>query len=238
MKKGTWPSFLFLLLSSSMSAATPRRECYAAARNKLPLLEVLKSLTPAPRSVLEVSSGTGEHAETFLSHLPTIQCYQPTELDVGMFASITDWTSAHRHACRLPIKLDVTRAEDVDLLETGTYDFLININMIHISPPETTGALFDVSSKVLSECGRVLTYGPYRVSGEMVESNHAFDLSLKARDPSWGVRDLEWVASEAEKRGFVLESSQTMPANNLANIWRRKTDYSTGDTKKSTLIEY
>lgn len=207
---------------TSAVTSTSRKECYAAARNKLPLLQILRSLTPAPRSVFEVSSGTGEHAETFLSHLQTIQCYQPTEFDEGMFDSITDWTSAHRHSCRLPIKLDVTRAEDVASLESGMFDCLININMIHISPPETTGALFDVASKVLVEDGVILTYGPYKVNGEMVESNHAFDLSLKTRDPSWGIRDLEWVTSEADKRGFVLESSQAMPANNLTNIWRRR----------------
>jgi len=198
-----------------------RKTCYAAAKNKGPILDVLRSLDRPPRRIFEVSCGTGEHSEMFLSSLPEIECYQPSEMDMTMMESIIDWTNSFRNKCRLPIKLDVTSAIDVESLESGLYDCLININLIHISPPETTGALFDVANRVLSEEGVVVTYGPYRVAGAMVESNEAFDLSLKNRNGEWGIRDLEWVQQEAKKRGFDLVQSVPMPANNLTNIWKR-----------------
>jgi len=205
-----------------MEDSTPiRKTCYAAAKNKGPILDVLRTLKRSPRRILEVSSGTGEHSEYFLSSLPEIECYQPSEMDMTMMESIIDWTSSFRNKCRLPIKLDVLSSLDMESLECSFYDCLININLIHISAPETTGALFDVANRVLSDGGVVVTYGPYRVSGVMVESNEAFDLSLKNRNCEWGIRDLEWVQQEAKKRGFELVQSVPMPANNLTNIWTR-----------------
>jgi len=212
--------------TDSEPAAGPRKACYAAAKNKEHIVEVLKSLQPAPRRVFEVSSGTGEHAETFLSKLEEVEAYQPSECDLDMMDSIGAWTSAYTATkCRAPLKLDVTSAEDVEAaMPSGEkFDTLININMIHISPSRTTAALFELASRVLVEgtAAAVVTYGPYRVKGEMVESNVAFDQSLKARNSEWGVRDLEWVCGEAARSGFVLERTVEMPANNLTCIWRR-----------------
>ena len=209
-------------LNCQMSSIEGRKTCYAAERNKEPILGVLKTLAPAPRRFFEVSSGTGEHAETFLSQIDQMEFYQPSELDVEMFSSILAWTSEFQGAkCKSPIKLDVTNAKDVASLDEAAYDCLININLIHISPAGATAGLFEVAHRVLDANGVVLTYGPYRVDGFMVESNVNFDLSLKSRNPDWGVRDLEWVGAEAAKSGFVLDRTVSMPANNLACIWKR-----------------
>jgi len=219
-------------MSANPDPGTPapdaRKTCYAAARNKEHILAVLKTLEPAPRRVFEVSSGTGEHAETFLSQLDSVEAYQPSEFDESMFESILAWTSEHRTRCSAPLVLDVTNADNVAAAVAtrgeGFFDTIININMIHISPPATTAALFSLADKLLSPgpAAAVVTYGPYRVGGSMVESNVTFDASLKARDASWGVRDIEWVEAQAAASGFVLERSVEMPANNLTCVWRRR----------------
>lgn len=205
------------------SSSSARKVAYAAERNKDPIADVLKNLNPVPRRIFEVSSGTGEHAETLCNLLKDqLEVYQPSEMDVSMFESIIDWTKEHSpHLCKAPIVLDVLNGENVESLERGAYDCLININMIHISPKETTNALFSIANRVLDESGVVLTYGPYRVGGEMVESNVAFDASLKSRNIEWGIRDLEWVSEEAERNGFKLDKAVSMPANNLSCLWKR-----------------
>ena len=177
-----------------------------------------------PRRILEVSSGTGEHADAFCSQLRDLEVYQPSEMDLSMFDSIKAWSKEHMpHICKDPIKLDVLNQEDIGNIEKGAYDCVININMIHISPKETTSALFSIANLVLDEAGIVFTYGPYRVGGAMVESNVAFDTSLKSRNEAWGIRDLEWVCEEAEKNGFRLDKTVDMPANNLSCVWKRST---------------
>ena len=217
---------LLFLLTMAASSDSMRRSSPAAERNKMPIVEVLKGLSPLPRRILEISSGTGEHADTFCSQLRGhLEVYQPSDMDLSMFDSIKDWNKEHMsHVCKEPIKLDVLNQEDSSAIERGAYDCLININMIHISPKATTSALFSIANRVLDDesgCGLVLTYGPYRVGGTMVESNVAFDASLKSRNEEWGVRDLEWVCEEAEKYGFRLDSTIAMPANNLSCIWKR-----------------
>jgi hypothetical protein len=200
-----------------------RQTCYAAERNKEPILGVLKTLAPAPRRLFEVSSGTGEHAETFLSQYHEIEVYQPSELDFDMFPSILAWTSEYQGAkCKFPIKLDVCNKEDIMSLDEAGYDCLVNINLLHISPAVATTGLFEVAQRILNDNGVVLTYGPYRIDGFMAESNVNFDLSLKGRNSEWDVRDLEWVSAEAAKSGFVLDHTIAMPANNLVCIWRRR----------------
>ena len=149
------------------------KKCYAAERNKVPILEVLKprlqilyEVSNTPLNVLEIASGTGEHAELF-SALATIGKYQPTEPDQGMHESILAYTTVG-NALR-PIDLDVIRDADqidnkipVGFLNRKT-DCLICINMIHISPIEATQCLFKIANKILSQDGFLLTYGPYCV---------------------------------------------------------------------------
>ena len=200
-----------------------RKTCYAAAKNKALVLDVLKTLEPPRRRILEVASGTGEHAETFLSALAPkgLELFQPSEMDETMHASIVDWTKDFAALCRAPLAVDVTQPQSYAAL-LREYDCLVNINMIHISPTRTTADLFDLANRLLLPSGLVVMYGPFKVNGAMVESNHAFDASLKARNPNWGVRDLEWVAATALERGFVLSKTVDMPANNLSLVFSRQ----------------
>jgi SAM-dependent methyltransferase len=209
----------YIVKGSSYHSMELRKTCYAAGKNKEFILEKLRELNP--RRVFEVGSGTGEHAETFLAQLPSIEVYQPTEMDDSMFDSISAYTGEFGARCRPPLKLDVNNPGDVSTLESAAFDCLVCINIIHISPTLTTTSLFEVASRVLVGSGVVLTYGPYRVNGEMVESNVAFDLSLKNRNAEWGVRDLEWVAAEASKSSFELTRTISMPANNLVCVWKK-----------------
>lgn len=201
----------------------PRKALYAASKNKNLILEVLRTLQPPRRRILEIATGTGEHAETFLSALVPegLELYQPTEMDESMHASIEDWTMKEfASVCRPPLMVDVTMPESYASIQRE-FDCLVNINMIHISPARTTADLFDVASRLLLPSGLVLMYGPYQVNGEMVESNHSFDASLKTRNSAWGIRDLEWVEATARERGFVLSRTVAMPANNLSIVFTR-----------------
>ena len=124
-----------------------------------------------------------------------------------------------------PIPLNILEFNSEQLpsaMRESKVDILICINMIHISPFECTQALFRVADAIGNDHMRVLTYGPYRVKGFMVESNVAFDASLKSRNPLWGIRDIEEVEAVAEESGFALLEFKSMPANNLCLIFGRK----------------
>lgn len=177
--------------------------------------------------VLEIASGTGEHANLFASSISNLH-YQPTEPDVDMHDSILAWTTDlanNNSKVNPPIALDVTNEEHFKQLppefSNANVDLMICINMIHISPFNCTEALFRVAARCLRSGGYLLTYGPYRVNGHMVESNVAFDESLRARNPEWGVRDVEEVAGEAQNSGLVLSRIVPMPANNHTLLFKK-----------------
>lgn len=109
-----------------------------------------------------------------------------------------------------------------NMFRDGLVDVMLNINMIHISPFECTPALFNVAQSCLKQGGFLCTYGPYKVNGQMLEGNIQFDLSLKARDPSWGIRDIEEVVTIAESYGMYLQDTVEMPANNLSLFFVKK----------------
>eukprot|EP01031_Cornospumella_fuschlensis_P031327 gene31326-37856_t len=180
-----------------------RKTCYAAERNKQPILDVLKPRIEAlqlntgrkPTRVLEIASGTGEHAQFFASSISDL-VYQPTEPMVEMHDSIRAWSSELPNV-RSPVTMDVNSPDPISFLPNEFVacqsDVMICINMIHISPFQSTHGLFRLAKECLSSEGFLMTYGPYRVNNFMVESNIAFDQSLRDRNPEWGVRDLEAV---------------------------------------------
>lgn len=195
-----------------------RRSAPATDRNREPIRDVLARVVPASARVLEIASGSGQHA-VYLAAQLDVASWQPTDPDATARASVDAWR-AHEAAERvLPcLALDVTR----DPWPTSTFDAVVCINMIHIAPWEACLALLDGASRVL-EAGSVLfLYGPFRREGHpTAPSNEAFDRDLRARDPRWGVRSLETVAAEAQARGFSLEEVVPMPANNLSVVFRR-----------------
>ncbi len=190
----------------------------STARNRGPILEVLARVVPAGARVLEIASGSGEHAVWFAEHLPSV-IWVPSDPDAAARASIDAWRAHGGLANVLPaLALEATQAP----WPLTRADAVVCINMIHISPWRATEALVEGASAILPRGGVLFTYGPYRRSGaHTAPSNAAFDASLRARDPAWGVRDLEAVESAARAKGFALEEIVEMPANNLSLVFRK-----------------
>ncbi len=196
-----------------------RRFAPATQRNREPILAVLRRVLPERGLALEVASGSGEHAVAFAESFPALR-FQPSDPDRAARASIAAWRDeASLPNLLAPIALDVhTRPWPLDTEP----DAILCINMIHIAPWTACLALLDGASERLVPGAPLVLYGPFREEGRhTAESNAAFDASLRERDPSWGVRDLEDVAEEASARGFALEEVVTMPANNRTVVFRR-----------------
>jgi SAM-dependent methyltransferase len=182
----------------------------AAERNAEPILAVLRGVLPERGTVLEIASGTGQHAVHMARALPEIT-WQPTDADPDALASISAWVAdARLPNLRPPLVLDVTGEWPM-----ARADAVVCINMIHISPWSATEALFAGAIRVLPAAGPLVTYGPYRFHGRFrAPSNQAFDADLRGRDPAWGVRDVDDLEREAASHGFTLAETLAMPANN------------------------
>lgn len=191
----------------------------AALRNRDPILEVLRRVLPARGLVLEIASGTGEHAVFFARALTGVE-WQPSDFDGDARANV----GARREAepspnLRAPIALDVC-AEPWPIDHA---DAVFCANMIHASPPETTPGLVRGAARTLPAGGVLVTYGPYRIGGvHTSESNVEFEAWLKGRDPRWGVRDLEAVVALAVECGLTLEERVPMPSNNFMLVFRKR----------------
>lgn len=207
-----------------MSGADAARSTPAAERNRGPILEVLRRVMPAAPEegatgrVLEIAAGAGQHAVHFASAFPAFE-WLPSDPDPGARASIDAWRErAALTNLRPALDLDVCR----EPWPVDAVDAVVCINMIHISPPGVTRALIDGAARRLPPGGVLFLYGPYRRGGaHTAPSNAEFDASLKARDPRWGVRDLEWVAELAAAAAFGVPRVFDMPANNLSVVFRR-----------------
>jgi len=196
----------------------------ATQRNRAPILDVLRRVLPASGTLLEIASGTGEHAVWLAAQLPGL-VFQPSDPSPAHRASIAAWMASSGLAnLREPLALDVTTAdwEKSAGIERDLAAILC-INLIHIAPWAAALGLLRGAGAALG-AGRLLyLYGPYRRGGEhTAPSNAAFDRSLRAQHPGWGVRDLEAVVTAAEGAGFALEEVAQMPANNLSVILRRR----------------
>jgi SAM-dependent methyltransferase len=190
----------------------------AAERNKDPILTVLETVLPEKGSVLEIASGTGQHVCFFAGELPGIR-WQPTEPDETSREAITIRIRAAGLAnVEPPIALDVL---DPLWPLAGTFDAVLCINMIHISPWSTTPALCRGAARVLATQGKLVLYGPYLENGTAVQSNLDFDASLKRRNPDWGLRDLDEVTRVASTHGLQRQQVLRMPANNLIVVFAK-----------------
>ena len=190
----------------------------AAARNRDVILDVLRNVLPATGLVLEIASGSGEHVVHFARHLPGLE-FQPSDPDPDSLASVSDWIAATRVAnVRAPVRLDVAEAT----WPIAAADAIICINMVHISPWRATIGLIAGAAARLPAGAPLYLYGPYRREGiPTAPSNEEFDRSLRARDPDWGLRDLEAVVTLARSAGFSEPVVTAMPANNLSVVFRR-----------------
>jgi len=195
-----------------------RETAPSAERNKQPILEVLARVLPPRGLVLEIGSGTGQHVAHFAKALPALT-FQPSEMDVERHASIEAWAAAGKLTnVRPPLAIDVTQGP----WPVAAADAVVCINVIHISPWEATLALMAGAGRILSAGGVLMTYGPYMRGGAHTsQGNEAFDASLRARNPLWGIRDIAKVAEVAGNEGLVLGETVPMPANNFTLIWRK-----------------
>lgn len=195
-----------------------RRFAPAVARNKAAITAVLTRHLPQAGLVLEIASGSGEHALHFAAQFPALT-FQPSDPDAASRASIAAWQGEARRANLLPpLALDVM----AETWPVQRADAILCINMIHIALWGATVALMHGAARLLPAGGFLFLYGPFQQGGHhTAPSNAEFDASLRAQDIGWGVRDLEAVAAEAEIAGFAAPLIETMPANNLSLIFRR-----------------
>ena len=212
-----------------MSIQTPqapdeRLNAPATMRNRAPILEVLTRVLPAEGRVLEVAAGTGEHAVYFAPSLAP-RIWLPSEPDPALRASIAAWARAcPSENLRAPIALDARDAPwpVEDTPPAPAISAVVCINMIHIAPWAACAGLMAGAGRILPAGGVLFLYGPFlRDRVPTAPSNLAFDESLRARDPQWGLRDITEVAREAAIHGLALTETVAMPANNVSLVFSR-----------------
>jgi SAM-dependent methyltransferase len=194
-----------------------KRFAPATLRNRDAIAAVLRDILPASGLVLEVASGTGEHAVHFARAFPGLT-FQPSDPDPAGLASITAWAAeANLPNLLPPIRLDASAAE----WPVSDAAAILCINMIHISPWVATLGLLRNAAAILPQGAPLYLYGPYRREGiPTAPSNEEFEASLKSRNPEWGLRHVEEVAAAAT--GLALKQIIEMPANNLSLIFRKR----------------
>jgi hypothetical protein len=195
-----------------------KRSAPATQRNREPIAAVLREVLPERGTVLEIASGTGEHAVYFAGLFPRL-CWQPSDRDAESLASIRAW----REEAVLPNLLEPLRLDAAaEQWPAAEADAILCVNMVHISPWTATLGLMRGAGRLLAGGAPLVLYGPYRRAGvPTAASNEAFDASLRARNPAWGLRDLAAVEAEAERHDLRLERVLEMPANNLTMVFRR-----------------
>lgn len=216
-----------------MSLDDNRQYAAATERNREPILKVLQQVLPPKGTVLEVASGTGEHATFFAprlaprkwlpsdpnpkarasilawqTYLPADNLYPPLELDAADLA----W----------PVEEQLSKASSASRSEADSIVAMVSINMIHIAPWSACLGLLAAAGRILPSGGILYLYGPFKVQGQMVASNASFDQFLQAQNPAWGVRDLEQVVAAAQTQHLRLLETYPMPANNLSVVFEHK----------------
>lgn len=189
-----------------------------ADRNKAPILAQLQAILGERGTALEIASGTGQHAVWFAASLPG-WTWQPTDSDPAALSTISERIAQSGLTNVLPPRqLDVTDPQWTPV--TGKFDAIFCANMLHIAPWDACPALMAGAARHLAPGGMLITYGPYFETGVApAPSNVAFDESLRARDPAWGIRPLDDVVAAAHRAGLVLAQRHSMPANNLLLVF-------------------
>jgi SAM-dependent methyltransferase len=195
-----------------------KRHAPAVARNRQPILDVLRRCLPARGLVLEIASGTGEHAAFFAAAFPDL-VFQPSDSDPDAHASIAAWqVESDLPNLRAPLALDVAQPD----WPVASADAILCINMLHISPWSAAEALLAGAARTLPPDGVLYLYGPYRRAGQpTAASNEAFDADLRRRNSAWGLRQLEDVVALAAAAGLAHHETIEMPANNLSLVFRQ-----------------
>lgn len=211
-------------MTDSLGAMGARRDAPAYHRNIGPLQAVLREGLGPPGPVLEIGSGTGQHALALARTFPAYQWW-PSDPDSASLASIRAWQcGAAVDNLQLPVELDATRSWQLG--EPGRpptpLQAILCCNVLHIAPWAVAEALFAGAGQHLRAEGQLWLYGPYRIDGRhTADSNAAFDMRLRGQDPAWGIRDLEALEVLARQAGLVLAARTPMPANNFTLLFVR-----------------
>ena len=189
-----------------------KRHAPATERNREPIGDILQSRLPSEGTILEIASGTGQHAIYMAERFSHIT-WQPSETSPDNIASIKAWAlEVNLPNLNTPLELDVNKTP----WPINSADAIFCANMIHISPWHSCICLLEGAAKVLTPGAKLFLYGPFLVDGQPTsESNKEFDLSLRSRNTQWGLRDVNHVRLEAEKNGFSMQEMLPMPANNF-----------------------
>jgi hypothetical protein len=200
-------------------SAGVRRSAPAALRNRDPIAEVLGEWLSSSGLVLEIASGTGEHATHFAERFPGLD-WQPSDIHPDALESIAAWRErSGLPNIRTPLMLDAGSAD----WPIDRADAVLSINMVHISPWTSALGLIGGSARLLATGAPLILYGPWLKSDvPTVQSNLDFDADLKRRDPEWGLRKVEDFAAAAEERGLWLIETRPMPANNMMLLFHRR----------------
>jgi len=206
--------------------ADQRKFAPATQRNREPILELLLQILPQHGTILEIASGTGEHATFFSYHLAPRQ-WLPSDPNPELRASISAWAEFFPcEAMQPPIELDASSPiwpVETEPLPEPPISAIVNINMIHISPWSACLGLMAGAGRILPPGGILYLYGPYKQNGEhTAPSNAEFDESLQAQNPDWGVRNLEDVVEAAEAQNLKLHQTYPMPANNFSLVFKHE----------------
>lgn len=196
----------------------PKPFAAACERNRVPILETLRAEFAGVSRVLEIGSGTGQHAAWFAPRLPELRwvASDVAEQLRGIAAWVEDAGADNLEG---PVALDVTRRPWPDL---GPVDAAFSANTAHIMPTDAVEAMFHGLGELLPPAAPFCLYGPFNVDGQYTgEGNRVFDCSLRAMDPAMGLRDLVWLQDLARDAGFLLEKAHRMPADNRILLWRR-----------------
>ncbi|WP_156839994.1 DUF938 domain-containing protein [Novosphingobium aquimarinum] len=199
--------------------ADHRRHAPATERNRDPIADVLAAVLPTSGTVLEIASGTGEHAVHFARRFPALT-WQPSDPSADALLSIAAWRDeAALPNLAAPLPLDAASAT----WPLQHADAIVCINMVHISPWDATTGLMRGAGRILGPGAPLVLYGPFRRGDRPLEpSNLAFDESLKSRDPRWGLREVDAVVAEAEAHDIGFERLIEMPANNCMVLFTRR----------------
>lgn len=206
-----------------------RRYAPATERNREPILAVLQQVLPPTGTILEISSGTGEHS-IFMAPQLAPRYWLPSDPNPEARASIAAWQqSVPCDNIYPPIDLDASSSEwSIESGSVPIHDLtqqpitaIVNINMIHIAPKSAYLGLFAGAQRILPIGGILYLYGPFKQGGvHTAPSNEAFDASLRSQNPEWGVRDLEEIITVAQSHNLALQKVYPMPANNLSVIFK------------------
>ena len=200
----------------------PKRYAPATQRNRQVILEILQQNLPSTGNVLEIASGTGEHAVFFAANLPHLHWY-PSDRDPDLRASIKAWSKEYPSPnLHPPLSIDVTIQPWQAEIEQIAINAIANINMIHISPWSACLSLMAGAGRILPPGGVLYLYGPYQKAGKhTAPSNEAFDRSLRDRNAEWGIRNLEDVITAAADNQLTFQEAIAMPANNFSVIFTK-----------------